>query len=163
MFLEAGLLAPIVALLETQWNLLSENEFQVFKDLAKICFSILINLTFCSTKTLDKLYKRKIHLIVASLISTPFDTEFHSLLSVLLGNIVDNHQDMCVAVMNLGCLPRMCSIIEIMPEEIELRRSVIYFIQACFKFIKLRTHLIPAVRTFLTCLHNWQQLDTTSL
>jgi hypothetical protein len=77
---------------------------------------------------LEKLYKRRVHLIVASLISTPYDTEFHSLLSVVLGNLIDNHADMCIAVMNLGCLPRMCSIIEFMPEEIELRRSVIYFI-----------------------------------
>lgn len=122
-----------------------------------------MHLTLCSKKTLEKLYKRRVHLIVANLISTPYDTEFHSLISVVLGNLIDNHQDMCVAVMEMGCLPRMCSIIELMPQEIELRRSVIYFIQACFKFIKLRTHLIPAVRTYVICLNNWEQLDTISL
>ena len=62
-----------------------------FRDTAKICFSILVNLTLCSKKTLEKLHKRRVHLIVANLISTPYDTEFHSLLSVVLGNLIDNH------------------------------------------------------------------------
>ena len=129
MFLEAGLLSPIIGLLQTQWQALPESEFNNFKDLAKVCFSVLIHLSFGTKKTLDKIYSRKVHLVVANLIATHYDTEFHSLLAVLLGNLVDNHEEMCKAVINLGCLPRMCSLVEIMPDEIELRRSIIYFIQ----------------------------------
>ena len=57
----------------------------------------------------------------------------------------------------------MCELIKVMPNEIELRRSIIYFLQACFKFIQLRTHTIVVVRTFLDCLKQWVQLDAISL
>jgi len=88
----------------------------------------LINLSFGNKKTLEKLYKRNVHLVVASLISAHFDTEFHSLIAVLLGNLIDNHAEMCYAVISLGCLPRFCSVLEATPDEIELRRSIIYFL-----------------------------------
>jgi len=92
MFLETGLLKPILELLQTNWFTLSESELHNFKEASKICFSILIHLTLCSKKTLEKLYKRRVHLIVASLISLPYDSEFHSLLAIVLGNLIDNHQ-----------------------------------------------------------------------
>ena len=85
------------------------------------------------------------------------------MLAVTLGHLVQESFIMCTEVLEIGCLSRLCSVIELIPDDVQLRRGVIYFLESCFKNIAMSKQLIPAIRTFVFCLNKWEELDEHSI
>jgi len=60
----------------------------------------LVNLSFGNKKTLEKLARNNVHLLVANLLTVNFDADFLCLIAVLLGNLVESSEKMCKEVID---------------------------------------------------------------